>query len=63
MELGYDIFRKLDDGSPIWACDAPTLDAAKKKVETLIREKPADYLIRDASSGEVVARITPGEAC
>lgn len=63
MELGYDIFRKLDDGSPIWACDAPTLDAAKKKVETLIREKPADYFIRDASSGEVVARITPGEAC
>ncbi|MGH9682818.1 MAG: hypothetical protein ACRD4S_04305 [Candidatus Acidiferrales bacterium] len=63
MALGYDIFRKLDDGSPIWMGEAPNLDAAKKKAETLIRAKPAEYFIRDASTGEVIARITPGETC
>jgi hypothetical protein len=54
MGLGYDIFRKLRDGSPIWIMQAATLEDAKKGVQALLAAGPADYFIRDASSGEVL---------
>jgi hypothetical protein len=57
MNLGFDIFRKLGDGSPLWVTHAPTLKEARDKLDTLVRTLPAEYFIRDATNANIVARI------
>jgi len=57
MDFGYDIFRKLDDGTPLWIKQVATLDDGKKHLDTLIGVAPAEYFIRDASTGEIVFRL------
>jgi hypothetical protein len=62
MSLGYDIFRKLDDGNPLWIAEADSLIEAKKKIEALLSQSSAEYaayFVRDASSGDVVFSIPP----
>jgi hypothetical protein len=56
MGFGYDIFKKLDDGTPYWLAQAGTLSEAKEKLEVFFRDKPAEYFVRDASTGKVVSR-------
>ena len=56
MGLGYDIFRELSDGSPIWVTHAMTLEEAKQKLEELAGALAASYFIRDARSAQIVAR-------
>jgi len=57
MGLGYDIFRELSDGNPLWIGQAATLKEAEDKLETLARTLPAKYFIRDATSATIVARV------
>lgn len=59
MGLGYDIFRQLSDGKPLWIAQASTLEEAQEKLETLARTVPAKYFIRDATSAEIVAQTEP----
>ena len=59
MGLGYDIFRELSDGNPLWIAQAATLKEAQEKLDTLARTVPANYFIRDASSAKIVARAGP----
>lgn len=54
--LGYDIFRELSDGKPLWVAQASTLKEAQEKLETLARTVPARYFIRDASSAKIIAQ-------
>jgi len=54
MGLGYDIFRELSDGKPLWIAQASTLQEAQEKLETLARTVPAKYFIRDAASAKIV---------
>jgi hypothetical protein len=54
MSLGYDIFRKLGDGSAVWMGQAATLTEAKEKVMTLWRTVPAEYFLRDANTGALI---------
>jgi len=61
MSLGYDIFRKLNDGNPLWIADVVSLSEAKKQVELLVSQSPAAYFVRDASTGKVVFSIPPGD--
>jgi hypothetical protein len=61
MSLGYDIFRKLDDGNPLWIAEAASLFEAKKQIELLLSQSSAAYFIRDASTGKVVFSIPPGD--
>jgi hypothetical protein len=56
MGLGYDIFRELGDGNPLWIAQAATLKEARDKLETLARTVPAKYFVRDAASAQIVAR-------
>jgi hypothetical protein len=56
MGLGYDIFRELSDGKPLWIAQATTLQEAQEKLETLARTVPAKYFIRDAASAKIVAQ-------
>jgi len=57
MDLGFDIFRTLDDGTPLWIKQVATLDDGKKQLEALVSAEPAEYFIRDASTGEIVCRL------
>jgi hypothetical protein len=56
MDLGFDIFRTLDDGTPLWIKQVATLDDGKIHLAGLTSSMPAEYFIRDASTGEVVFR-------
>lgn len=57
MGLGYDIFRELSDGNPLWIAQATTLKEAEDKLETLALTLPAKYFIRDATTATIVARV------
>jgi hypothetical protein len=57
MDLGFDIFRTLDDGTPLWMKQVSTLDEGKDSLDALMSATPAEYFIRDASSGEIVFRL------
>lgn len=59
MGLGYDIFRELSDGHPLWIAQAATLKEAQDKLDTLARTLPAKYFIRDAASAKIVGRAGP----
>ena len=59
MGLGYDIFRELSDGKPLWVAQASTLEEAQDKLETLTQTVPAKYFIRDAASAKIVAQAGP----
>ncbi len=56
MDLGFDIFRTLDGGTPLWIKQVATLDDGKKHLDELISATPGEYFIRDASTGEIVFR-------
>ena len=57
MKLGYDIFRQLEDGSPLWIAQVDSLDEAKNKLDSLIRSSPGQYFVRDAENGKVIPRM------
>ena len=59
MSAGFDIFQELSDGSPLWVAHAPTLQEAKEKLSLLVHTLTANYFIRDAREGEIVARQGP----
>ncbi len=56
MDLGFDIFRTLDDGTPLWIKQVASLDDGKKHLEALMSAAPGEYFIRDASTGEIVLK-------
>ena len=58
MGFGYDIFKKLHDGSPIWVMQASTVEDARNHLEALISVEHAEYFIRNAATGAV---LTPNE--
>jgi hypothetical protein len=60
MKFGFDIFRQLDDGSPIWIANVATRAKAEQQVASLRLSTPARYFIRDAESGAIVNDFGPG---
>jgi hypothetical protein len=57
MDLGFDIFRTLDDRTPLWVKQVATIDDGKRHLDALHSAAPAEYFIRDASTGEIVLRL------
>lgn len=57
MKLGYNVFRRLEDGSPVWVANLDTLAQAKQKVDSLRRTSPGEYFIHDAETGAIVSEI------
>ena len=49
MGFGFDIFRRLDDGSPLWVAQAHTVDDAHRQV--VRKMSPGEYFVRDAATG------------
>jgi hypothetical protein len=58
--LGYDIFKKMEDGSAMWMGDASTLDGARQKLRALLAARPGTYFLRDAATGKIVDDHEPG---
>jgi hypothetical protein len=57
--LGYDIFRKLGDGSLLRIARASTVTEAKGKLDALVHIIPAEYFARDTTTHLVIARGRP----
>ena len=62
MKLGFDIFRRLDDGDPLWLDQADSLDAARKKLASLREFAPGNYFVRDAETGQTITDENSGES-
>ncbi len=60
MKLGYDIFQRLDDGSPLWIANVQTREQALQEVTSLRRSAAARYFVRDAETGVVINDCEPG---
>lgn len=60
MKLGYDIFRQLHDGSPIWIANVQTRAQAEQRVSLLRLSQPARYFLRNAETGAVIIDFEPG---
>jgi hypothetical protein len=41
MKLGFDIFKQLDDGSPIWVRNVQARAQAHREMASLLRSRPA----------------------
>jgi CheY-like chemotaxis protein len=62
MEKRYDLFEFQPDAFPRWIGSASDLPEARKKVESLPPPAPGgEYLVREFSSGVVVAYTVPGQ--
>jgi hypothetical protein len=57
MDLGFDIFKTMDDGTPLWIKQVATLDEGRRHLEALISASPGEYFIRNASTGEIALRL------
>jgi|HubBroStandDraft_2_1064218.scaffolds.fasta_scaffold79608_4 hypothetical protein len=59
MRLGFDIFRRLDDGSPLWVAQVSSIADAQARLEALRQFSPGRYFVRDAETGQYI----PPDAC
>jgi hypothetical protein len=55
MRLGFDIFRRLDDGSPLWVTQVSSIAEAHARLEALRQYSPGHYFVRDAETGQYIA--------
>ena len=55
MRLGFDIFRRLDDGSPLWVAQVSSVAEVHARLEALLRCSPGPYFVRDAETGQCIA--------
>jgi hypothetical protein len=55
MRLGFDIFRRLDDGSPLWVAHVRSIPEAQARLEALRQYSPGHYFVRDAETGQYIA--------
>lgn len=53
--LGYDIFKKTEDGGATWVGATATLDQAKRELRALLATKPGSYFVRDATTGKILS--------
>jgi len=54
MKLGFDIFRQLDDGSPLWVAQVNSIAEARSRLQALRQGAPDNYFIRDAETGQSI---------
>ena len=59
MTLGYDIFRTLGDGSPLWIARASKVADAKETLYTLVHLILAVYFARDNRTHSIIWRGRP----
>jgi hypothetical protein len=62
MGLGFDIFKQLDDGSPLWVAEAESLEVARRKLDSLRRSTPGRYFVRNAETGKVIDEADSGKS-
>ena len=58
MEMNFDIFKRLQDGKPVWITSVPEIEEARVRVNRLEGIAPGEYLIYSEERGLVVERVT-----
>jgi hypothetical protein len=58
VNLGYDIFKELDDGSPLWIVQVKTVNEARTKLDSLNASTPGRYFLRDATTGKIIGNTS-----
>jgi hypothetical protein len=54
MKLGFDIFRRLDDGTPLWVARVNSLVEVRARLTALRQLSPGNYFVRDAETGQSI---------
>jgi|HubBroStandDraft_6_1064221.scaffolds.fasta_scaffold00144_22 hypothetical protein len=54
---GFGIFGVLDDGHLLWMAEAATLEQAKTNLHALALKSGGEYIIREASTGEIAFKF------
>lgn len=55
MKLGFDIFRRFDDGESLWVAQATSIAEARITLAAVRRHSPGSYFVRDADTGQSIA--------
>jgi hypothetical protein len=58
MEMNFDIFKRLQNGNPVWITSVPEIEEARVRVNRLEGIAPGEYLIYSQERGLVVERVT-----
>jgi hypothetical protein len=53
MIFGYDVFRRLHDGSPLWVGTVANVVEAEKQIQNLATQSRDNFFIREAINGEI----------
>jgi hypothetical protein len=52
MKLGFDILRRLDDGSPLWVAKANSIAETRARLVALRQFSPGHCFVRAAETGQ-----------
>jgi hypothetical protein len=61
MGVGYDIFRNVRFGGPIWITTVATRGEVQQTLHALEWVDPGDYFTREVPSGEIVQGRVPAD--
>jgi hypothetical protein len=57
METNFDIFKRLQNGRPLWITVAPGIEEARARVDRLEAIAPGEYLIYSQTKGIIVEYV------
>jgi hypothetical protein len=57
METNFDIFKRLQNGRPLWITAAPGIDEARQRVDRLEAIAPGEYFIYSQTKGIIVEYV------
>jgi hypothetical protein len=52
MTIPFDIFQTEDSGNIVWRESAPTIEAAKARIQELAIHSPAEYVVLNQKTGD-----------
>jgi hypothetical protein len=53
--VGFDIFRRVEDASPLWVAQVNSLGEVRARLAALRHRSPGQYFVRDAETGQFIA--------
>jgi hypothetical protein len=57
METNFDIFKRLQNGRPLWITAVPGIEEARMRVDRLEAIAPGEYLIYSQTKGIIVEYV------
>jgi hypothetical protein len=57
MDTNFDIFKRLQNGKPLWITAVPGIEEARVRVDRLETIAPGEYLIYSQTKGLIVEYV------